>query len=178
MVYLINRLPTPVLSLASPFQSLFGTPRNYAKLRVFGFLCFPWLRPYTKHKLEDRSASCVFIGYSLTQSAYLCLEPKTGRSYTSRHVFFEEMSFPFRHRQAASLTDSLTKAAPTTTHRYNSFDDITGTLKCYSSPVTAVRGGFTAVDTNRAKHSPLSSAFEPDTTYKPITNASTLTHTT
>lgn len=46
-VYLINRLPTPVLSLESPFQKLFGVAPNYEKLRVFGCTCYPWLRPYT-----------------------------------------------------------------------------------------------------------------------------------
>lgn len=95
-VYLINRMPTPVLSHASPFGRFFGSDPNYMKLWVFGSLCFPWLRPYTSHKLEHRSSPCVFIGYSLTQSAYLCLEPVTGRIYTSRHVQFDETSFPFK----------------------------------------------------------------------------------
>ena len=54
-VYLINRLPTPVLSMASPYQKLFNTTPNYDKLRVFGCLCFPWLRPYNRHKLDDWS---------------------------------------------------------------------------------------------------------------------------
>lgn len=48
------------------------------------------------HKLEDRSKPCVFIGYSLTQSAYLCLDPTTGRMYTSHHVQFDEYAYPFR----------------------------------------------------------------------------------
>ena len=85
-VYLINCMPSPVIQNVSPFAKLLGHQPNYLKLRVFGCLCFPWLRPYTKTKLDDRSAACVFIGYSLTQSAYLCLEPNTGRIYTSRHV--------------------------------------------------------------------------------------------
>ncbi|CAL9247936.1 unnamed protein product, partial [Arabidopsis halleri] len=94
-VYLINRLITPVLSQQSPFFKLFGTHPNYAKLKVFGCLCFPWLKPYTRHKLESRSQSCVFLGYSLTQSAYFCLHVPSGRIYTSRHVVFEEEQFPF-----------------------------------------------------------------------------------
>lgn len=95
-VYLINRMPTPILSNVSPFRKLFGNDPNYVKLLVFGSLCFPWLRLYTSHKLEHCSSPCVFLGYSLTQSAYLCLEPVTSRIYTSRHVQFEETSFPFQ----------------------------------------------------------------------------------
>lgn len=68
-VYLINRLPTPVLNMTSPFHKLFGATPNYDKFKVFGCLCFPWLRPYTNHKLENRSIPCVFLGYSLNQSA-------------------------------------------------------------------------------------------------------------
>lgn len=94
-VYLINRLPSQVTNAVSPYQNLFGRSPNYLKLRVFGCLCFPWLRPYTKHKLESRSLPCIFLGYSLTQSAYLCLHLPTGRLYVSRHVQFVETKFPY-----------------------------------------------------------------------------------
>lgn len=94
-VYLINRLPTPLLSMQSPFQKLFGKDPNYQKLRIFGCACFPWLRPYNKHKLEDKSALCTFLGYSPTQSAYLCYHKPTRRLYVFRHVQFDEEQFPF-----------------------------------------------------------------------------------
>ena len=94
-VYLINRMPTPVLSLKTPHECLFGTSPNFQKLKVFGCLCFPWLKPYAKHKLDPRSTPCVFLGYSPTQSAYFCLDRTTSRIYTSRHVVFHEYVFPF-----------------------------------------------------------------------------------
>ncbi|KAG7564770.1 Integrase catalytic core [Arabidopsis suecica] len=94
-IYLINRLPTPVLNMTSPFQKLFGTSPNYEKLKVFGCRCYPWLRPYAAHKLDNRSLPCVFLGYSNTQSAYYCLHPSSGRVYVSRHVRFDEELFPF-----------------------------------------------------------------------------------
>ncbi|WZZ30847.1 hypothetical protein YC2023_014248 [Brassica napus] len=101
-VYLINRLLTPTLSMKSPFQILFGVAPNYEKLRVFGCLCFPWLRPYNAHKLQDKSQPCVFLGYSPTQSAYFCLDRTTNRIYTSRHVQFVETLFPFQEKAAVS----------------------------------------------------------------------------
>lgn len=54
-VYLINRLPTLVLDMESPYQKLFREDPNYDKLRVFGCLCLPWLRPYTTNKFDNRS---------------------------------------------------------------------------------------------------------------------------
>lgn len=110
--YLINRLPTPVLTMESPYQKLFGEAPNYTKLRVFGCLCFPWLRPYTTHKLEDRSTPCVFIGYSQTQSAYLCLQPHSGRVYVSRHVKFDEIVFPFQ-TSSSSISPPVNPTTPT-----------------------------------------------------------------
>ena len=94
-VFLINRMPTPILQNQSPIQKLFQTIPNYLKLRTFGCLCYPWWRPYAPNKLENRSLPCVFIGYSLTQNGYLCLEPVSGRVYVSRHVRFNETVFPY-----------------------------------------------------------------------------------
>ena len=81
--------------MTSPFSKLFGTSPNYDKLKIFGCLCFPWFRPYNNHKIENRSTPCVFLGYSTTQSAYLCLQQSSGRIYVSRHVQFDEQVYPF-----------------------------------------------------------------------------------
>lgn len=114
-VYTINRLPTPVLELQSPYEKLFGDKPNLDRLRVFGCSCYPWLRPYNRHKLDDRSQRCVFLGYSLTQSAYYCLHKDTGRVYTSRHVQFDESTYTlhwittsFAIRYKLAFSESLT----------------------------------------------------------------------
>lgn len=112
-VYLINRMPTEVLSGTSPYEKLFQQPPNYMKLRVFGCSCYPWLRPYTSHKMDDRSTRCVFMGYSLTQSAYLCYDSITGCMYTSRHVKFNETEFPYNLPSTSSETrDSEMDVSP------------------------------------------------------------------
>jgi transposase InsO family protein len=92
--YLINRLPTPIQNNRSPFHVLFGEVPNYSKLHAFRCLCFLWLRPYNKHKLEPHSRPCIFLGYSLTQSAYKCFDPTTNRIFLSRHVVYDETIFP------------------------------------------------------------------------------------
>lgn len=94
------------------FTSLFSQKPNYNKLKVFGCLCFPWLKPYTSHKLEATSSPCSFIGYSLHQSAYLCLDITTNKIYTSRHVQFIETEFPFT-KLDSSISPMLFPSAST-----------------------------------------------------------------
>lgn len=98
-VYLINHLPTHNLQNVSPYFKLFGHLPNYNKLWSFSCLCYPWLRPYTSHKLESRSSPCVFVGYSPTQSTYFCLDLSNNHVYVSRHVRFVESIFPFTSSQ-------------------------------------------------------------------------------
>ena len=50
-VYLINRLPTSTLHMVSPFEAVYHKKPNYMQLKVFGCSCYPYLRPYNKHKL-------------------------------------------------------------------------------------------------------------------------------
>jgi len=106
-VHLINRLPTPTLQLMSPFFKLYNREPNYQELRVFGCLCYPLLRPYGLHKLEYRSKPCLFLGYH--HAGYKCLDPVTNKVYLSRHVVFNEASFPAQD-QAVSLLPSKVSA--------------------------------------------------------------------
>ena len=114
-VYLINRLPSPTISMQSPYYKLFGDKPNYEKLKVFGCLCFPWLRPYNTNKLQDCSKRCAFLGYSPTQSAYYCIDIETSRIYTYRHVQFNETEFPFiteTQKQTPTPTASTSMEPP------------------------------------------------------------------
>lgn len=52
--YLINRLPTPVLSMESPYKKLFGETPNYTKLRTLVACAFPGssLTPPTSSRID------------------------------------------------------------------------------------------------------------------------------
>jgi len=95
-VYVINRLPTPLLNNLSPFFKLFSKSLYYSFMRVFGYQCFPNLTPYTKHKFQPRSVRCVFVEYASHYKAYRCLDLLTGRIYIHKHVVFHEHKFPYR----------------------------------------------------------------------------------
>ncbi|RVX23193.1 Retrovirus-related Pol polyprotein from transposon RE1 [Vitis vinifera] len=94
-LYLINRLPSSVLNFSSPYKTLYHCLPNYSFLRVYGCTCYPFLRPFNRHKFAYRSVKCTFIGYSSKHKGYLCLNMSNGKIHISRHVIFDELDFPF-----------------------------------------------------------------------------------
>ena len=88
-------MPKVGLSLSSSFEKLFHAVPNPSELRVFGCLCFPWLSPYFSPKLDPKSSMCVFLSYSLTQSAFICFDPTLKKIFMSRHIKFMENVFLF-----------------------------------------------------------------------------------
>ena len=90
-IHVINTLPTFVLQNKSPHEILFKEKPDYTRFKVFGCACYPL---YYKHKVEFRSACCLFLGCSLNSRGYICLSLE-GKTYVSRHVVFNENAFPY-----------------------------------------------------------------------------------
>lgn len=91
--YLYNRNLTPLLHGRSSLKVLFNRTPEYAKLWVFGYKCFPCLRPYRANNLDIKLVPCIFVDYSVQQDAYLCLDPATRQIFTSRDIVFDELDF-------------------------------------------------------------------------------------
>ena len=104
--FLINRLPTPVLHLKSPFEVLYNLIPNYHSIQVFGFACFSCTISYNAYKLQSRSIDCVLLGNSPRHKGYLCLDKHTGLIYASRHVIFNELTFPYKSSLSSSSSIS------------------------------------------------------------------------
>ena len=90
---IINHIPSPVIHYKSPFEVLFHKTPDYSIFKPFGCLCYPYLRPYTKTKLEFRSTPCIFLGYNTKYKGYKCIT-NSGREYTVRHIIFDETQYP------------------------------------------------------------------------------------
>jgi hypothetical protein len=93
-VYLLNRLPTKTISAAYLHVALFGSAPSYEYLRVFGCACYPNIAATAPHKLAPQSTRCVFLCYSVDHKGYRCLDLSTNRLIVSRHVVFDDDSFP------------------------------------------------------------------------------------
>ena len=92
--HIINRLPTLVLSMKTPYEYLFHLKPEYLFLKIFGCVCFSFLRDYNHHKFHFHTSKCVFLGYSPLYQGYKCLHP-SGKIYIASHVLFDETLFPY-----------------------------------------------------------------------------------
>lgn len=125
-VYLINRLPTPILMNISRFEKLFRNKPDYNGFKTFGCACFPCLRPYNQSKFQFHSTKCVFLGYNGSHKGYKCLS-STGKIYISRHVIFNEEDFPFSRGFLNHKQPQQAELVTTTDHRHSTFlhdDDV------------------------------------------------------
>ncbi|KAL4017234.1 hypothetical protein IC575_024912 [Cucumis melo] len=58
-VFLVYRMLSPSIKMLSPFEMLFGYTSDLHHLKVFGCACYPFLKLYTKHKLEPKTTQHV-----------------------------------------------------------------------------------------------------------------------
>ncbi|KAI5318095.1 hypothetical protein L3X38_037803 [Prunus dulcis] len=117
--FLINRMPSRVLNMLSPYYKLFGGHPDLLSLKIFGSAVYPLLRPYNAHKLEPRSHQCIFLGYSMGYKGVLCYDLRTHKVLISRHVIHNEDVFPCKTTQVStqnqnqsSLSTSTSRSPP------------------------------------------------------------------
>jgi len=94
-IYLINRMPCPILQLKSPYLLLYGSIPVLTHLKIFGYACFPLLKPYNTHKLQPKTSTCIFLGYAGQYKGYICFSLPTNKCFVTRHVIFDESVFPY-----------------------------------------------------------------------------------
>ena len=91
--YLINRMPSRVLSFVTPlqkFHEFFPHSRldAHLPLRVFGSTVFVHIHGPKWNKFDPRALKCVFLGYSFTQKGYKCYDSISQELYVSKDVTF------------------------------------------------------------------------------------------
>jgi hypothetical protein len=88
-VYILNRSPTKALNGRMPYDAWHGRKPAVSHLHVFGYLVFGKEFGHIG-KLDDRSTTGVFIGYTEGSKAYCILNPGRQRVRMTRNVVFNE----------------------------------------------------------------------------------------
>ena len=101
--HLFNLLQSTAIKKEILFTKLFHKPVFYNHLRVFGCLCYPNLTSTAQHKFSPRSTDCVFLGFPISHKVYRCLDLITRKVIISRHVIFDENTFPFSTNKPSSF---------------------------------------------------------------------------
>ncbi|KAH9667020.1 retrovirus-related pol polyprotein from transposon RE1 [Citrus sinensis] len=104
--FIINRLASPVLKNKTPFELLYSLKPDYTQIKIFGCECFPFLRPYNRHKFDFHTSKCILLGISSAHKGYVCMN-NLGRIYISASVRFNEKSFPFENDSSFRKQESV-----------------------------------------------------------------------
>jgi hypothetical protein len=111
--YLLNHLSTKAIQAACPHIALFGSSPSYEHLRVFGCAYYPNTAATAPHKLAPHFTRCVFLGYSSDHKGYRYLDLSTNRLIVSRHVAFDEDTFPLASSPNPTDLDFLCESGST-----------------------------------------------------------------
>lgn len=85
-IFLISRLPTPVLQNKTPLEMLFHKSPDYSQLRDLGCAATPIQSLVIDSMVLDvHSKPCTVLGYSISLKGYKCLD-SNGRIFISRDV--------------------------------------------------------------------------------------------
>ena len=93
VAYVINRLPSSVLSGKSPFYHVYGHDPSLSHLRVFGCLCYATILN-SSDKFGSRSEKSVFIGYSNEKKGYKLLSLETKKYFSFKRCQILRNCFP------------------------------------------------------------------------------------
>lgn len=75
-IYLMNRIPTHVLSHKIPLEILMrGSPLFSLPPKTFGCMCYVHVPKPDHTKLDPKALKCVFLSYGVNQKGYKCFHP-------------------------------------------------------------------------------------------------------
>jgi hypothetical protein len=94
-VFLINRVPTPLLHNTSPYFTLYNQLPDLNLFKVFGCLCYASTLHNHRTKLQSRARKTVFLGYKSGFKGFVLYDLSSREIFISRHVSFHESVLPY-----------------------------------------------------------------------------------
>ena len=92
--FIRNRSPSKTLpSNTTPYELWFNRKPIYKNMKTFGCIAYVHINKEKRKKLDDKSRTCIFIGYSQYKNGYKLMDLNTYEVIISRDVVFEENKF-------------------------------------------------------------------------------------
>lgn len=76
-VYLLNRFPAKAIKILTPIEAWRGMKPTTEHLKIFGCICYLHIPEQKRHKLEEKSAKGIFLGYGSLFKGYRAFNLKT-----------------------------------------------------------------------------------------------------
>ena len=89
-VFLINRLPSPIICDKSPFEMLYNRMPDLSNLKIFGCLYFASTLEQNRNKLDPRARKCIFLSFKPRTKGYIIIDTNNREIFVSRNVIFHE----------------------------------------------------------------------------------------
>ncbi|WJX63250.1 hypothetical protein P8452_48162 [Trifolium repens] len=113
-VYIINRIPSPLLNNKSPYTLCFHHEPDLNDLKVFGCLCYASTIQSHRTKFDVRARKSVYLGHKQGVKGAVLFDLNTRNIFVSRNVTFHEQILPYQssnsnfHWQYHSTHDAVT----------------------------------------------------------------------
>ena len=111
-IFVINRIPTPILENVSPYELLHNKGPNFSFLKVFGCLAYASSLSRNRTKLDPKAHKCIFLGYRHGVKGFLLFNIKTRETFISKHVIFHEHIFPYHSIPPSTISKSTSLPMP------------------------------------------------------------------
>ena len=87
-VHVLNRVSSRMLHGDTPHTKWYGVKPDVSYFRVFGSMCYAHVPKPLRRKLDSKARDCIFVGYSLTSTAYRLWCPRKKKIVIARDVIF------------------------------------------------------------------------------------------
>ena len=94
VVFLINRVPSPVIKNKTPFELLYQEPPDFSMIKIFGCLCYASTNS-PRQKFDVRSKCGILLGFQTGTKGYVIFDINSKEICVSKNVQFNEACFPF-----------------------------------------------------------------------------------
>lgn len=95
VVYIINRVPNPILKNKSPYFMLFKEEPDLHTLKVFDTLTYASTLQTHITKLDSRGRKCIFLSFKQGVKGVILLDISNHDIFISRNVIHYEHIFPY-----------------------------------------------------------------------------------